>query len=463
VLEAKGESKRNGERVYCGKTKSIRLPGSDDGTKDTLLPTAIGPYRLKVSEQMDSTVVVEFWREVKGDAIARPPEGWDDLGAGGAFVQGRWAWGQEKPSMIERGVAVRTYFRDAETQKRPIVLMSKVFLLLLLCWMAVVCSIISFVSVPLLVGRSLYLLFRVDSPYIHDPLAFVIGSCVVFPGAALVTSSMKLYEGNLAGRFLQWVHHFRMPPRQKWAALSSSIVLWCFVAPLALGLSYELSVVKGSGWFHGAETLADFRSALLSWMVGSAVLNAWAFFSYFSVFTRQFWSNVGNGMLEPQVDDNGNPLPARNHVIEVVGNRTDWQGKRGRVAQFFGIWKAAIIDWDWEKVDKTCLLDEFAIPISRQLASSLVGSMISFILLLNLVPFVVRSENGMVVLPLIGAMERGMFRQQVFRACMITHVIVQLCSSFRGKLELWFETAHTSAKDARYLIGEVLMNYEGEN
>jgi E3 ubiquitin-protein ligase MARCH6 len=423
----------------------------------------IGPYRLNVTQQADSTVIAEFWREVRGEAIARPPDGWDDLGAGGAFVQGRWAWGQEKPSIIERGVAVRNYFKDSETQKRPVVLMSKLAILLVLCWIAVVCVIFSFVSIPLLVGRYLYFLFRVDSSFVHDPLSFVIGGCLVFPATSMLASSIKLHEGNLAGRFVQWVNAIRMPPTQKLLVLAYSVFLWCLIAPLALGLSYEVSVIKASSWFQGAEVLADVRSCLLSWMAGSAVLNAWAFFAYFSVFTRQFWSNVGNGMLEPPLDDNGNPLPPRNHANEVVGSRTDWQGKQGRVAQFFRVWQAAIVDWDWEKVDKTCLLDEFAIPIARQLASSLVGSALSFILLLNLMPFVIRSEHGKVALPMIGLVERGLFRQLVFRCCMISHIIVQLCSSFRSQLDRWFESAHNSAKDARYLIGEILMNYEGDN
>ena len=461
--EATGEAKSNGQRVYNTKTKSIRLPDANDAADDTMLPTAIGPYRLNVQEEIDSTVVVEFWREVRGETIARPPEGWDDLGAGGAFVQGRWAWGHEKPSVVERGVAIRKYFADPKTQKRSTVLMSKVVLLLVLGWIAVVCAIFSFVSVPLLVGRLLYFLFRVDTLYVHDPFAFVMGGCLVFPGLTLVISAIKLHEGNLTGRLIQWARAFRVPPNQKFLVLTFSVMLWCFIAPLALGVSYELTLVKASIWFRGASVLPDFRSLVLSWMAGSAVLNTWAFLAYFSVFTRQFWSNVGNGMLEPPVDDNGNPLPPRNHANELVGSRTDWQGKQGRVAQFFGVWKAAIVDWDWEKVDKTCLLVEFAIPISRQLTSSLVGSMVSFILLLNIVPLIIRTENGIVALPFLGEVERGFFRQLVFRSCMISHILVQLCSSFRGQLELWFESAHNSAKDARYLVGEVLKNYDVRN
>ena len=38
---------------------------------------------------------------VVGEPLQRPPPGWDDLVGGGA--QGRWAWGKESKSPLERG------------------------------------------------------------------------------------------------------------------------------------------------------------------------------------------------------------------------------------------------------------------------------------------------------------------------------------------------------------------------
>jgi hypothetical protein len=52
-----------------------------------------------------------------------------------------------------------------------------------------------------------------------------------------------------------------------------------------------------------------------------------------------------------------------------------------------------------------------------------------------------------------------MFRMLLFRTCMAFHIIVQLCSSFRLALESWFHAAHKAARDDRYLVGEVLMDY----
>lgn len=466
-----GEVNSKGERVFSTAIESIRLPNRDN--EYPFLPTKIGRYRLNLSDKRENdNLVIEFWREVPGIEIPRPPEGWDDLGAGGAFMQGRWAWAKEKRSTIEGGVARRTEFKNPSTQKRSFRLMLKVSILMLLSWFAIIMAVFGFVSIPLAVGRFLYLLFRIDPSYVHDPLAFVVGGCLVFPAVSLMSTTVKLAEGNLTRRIHKWACAFKAPPKLKFVVFAVSIVLWCFIAPLALGLSYEIAVVKTSKWFHGEEEVVDMRSALLSWMTGSAVLNAWAFFSYFSVFTRQFWANIGNGMLEPPLDENGNPFPARNNDEERRANnrgangtvdRMNWQGREGRVARFFGVWRECLLEWNWEKVDRVTLLDEFAGPISRQLASSLVGSMLSFIFLLYFVRFFARSENGLLVFPLFGGIERGLFRQCTFRLCMTVHITVQLCSAFRGQMEGWFEAAHSAARDDRYLIGEVLMNYDRDD
>ena len=45
---------------------------------------------------------------------------------------------------------------------------------------------------------------------------------------------------------------------------------------------------------------------------------------------------------------------------------------------------------------------------------------------------------------------------------MACHVLAQLCLTMRSPLAHWFQAAHKVARDDRYLIGEVLMNYEAD-
>jgi len=82
---------------------------------------------------------------------------------------------------------------------------------------------------------------------------------------------------------------------------------------------------------------------------------------------------------------------------------------------------------------------------------------------MHFVRFLVRSEQGLMTFPIFGEIERGLFRQVSFRVCMVVHVVIQLCSAFRVQIEGWFEAAHSAARDDRYLIGEVLLNYERDD
>lgn len=463
VVEVIGEVKDNGKRVYSASTDVIKIPNDEKSEGYAFLSTSIGPFRLNLRAPDDKDVVVEFWRERRGDAIERPPEGWDDLGAGGAFVQGRWAWGKEKRSNVEESVATRRNLKDPITRRRPVMVLVKIAAVVVLSWIALAFSICSFISVPLAVGRILHSVFRVNQVYVHDPFAFVLGGLFVFPLTSLLVSGLKLGQGGYLGRISYWASSFRVPPRSKSLTLLTSAMLWCAIAPIAFGLSYDISIIKSPAWFHGSETLLDTPTVLLSWLTGLVALNAWAYFAYFSVFTLKFWSNIGNGMLEPPLDENGNPIPVRNNLDDIPGSRSDWQGKQGRVAHFFRVWKASSFDWDWEQVDKTVLLDDFAVPIARQLASTLVGSLLSFMVVLNVFLSLTGNEGSRIALPLFGVVERGVFYQAIFRCCMVSHIGVQLCSSFRGQLNVWLESAHKAAKDARYLVGEILVNYQGEN
>lgn len=489
-----GDTKENGERVLADSMDFIRLPGHTSGD-ETLLPTKIGRFRLKcVIDNDASNSVIEFWKEVPGKEIPRPPEGWDDLGAGGAFVQRRWAWGKERKSVIEGNVAQSSPFRSSKNENFPIHLILRVACLVVFSWFAITTTILGIVSTPLAVGRSLYFLFRISNEYVHDPLAFCIGGCLFFPMMSLLFKASTCAEGDPTRRFGDWLSRFHIPPKSKLYVLLESLVLWLGVAPMTLGISYEIFAVKTSKWFAREEPV---NSLILCWTVGTVVVNTWAFLAYYSVFTRDFWANIGNGILEPPLDGNGMGEVIRNNANEgdreIEGMEEDnvdelyqsWQGKRGRVARFFNVWRSVLSDWEWDAVDHVKLLEDFARPITRQLASALVGSSLSFYFSLYLVPLLARHEEGGVVgkclkwrcclsissninlikcciVPVIGQIDPGLFRKALFRLCMGFHIIVQLGSASRARLEGWFDAAHEAARDDRYLIGEILMNYDEE-
>ena len=47
----------------------------------------------------------------------------------------------------------------------------------------------------------------------------------------------------------------------------------------------------------------------------------------------------------------------------------------------------------------------------------------------------------------------------IFRTFVITSISIQLLNSKKHGLGRWFEAAHKIARDDRYLIGEILLNY----
>lgn len=205
----------------------------------------------------------------------------------------------------------------------------------------------------------------------------------------------------------------------------------------------------------------EIKTLAISWLFGMVVLNTWSYLMYFKFFTRQFWTNIGNGMLEPPFNEDGNfNANAGNREEEAdAENGSKWQGKRGRVAKFFTIVSSVVFDWDWDAVDKTILIDDFALPATREICSALVGSLLSYRFVLYILATLFPSPQGGVTIPLLGFVEHGVSRKFLFRFCMTIHVLFQICCRSRAGINRWFKGAHDAARDQNYLIGENLMNY----
>jgi len=53
----------------------------------------------------------------------------------------------------------------------------------------------------------------------------------------------------------------------------------------------------------------------------------------------------------------------------------------------------------------------------------------------------------------------GSHRVYIFRLAAASTLFVQLCTAFRKQIQSWFGAVHKTARDDRYLIGEILLNY----
>jgi len=57
-------------------------------------------------------------------------------------------------------------------------------------------------------------------------------------------------------------------------------------------------------------------------------------------------------------------------------------------------------------------------------------------------------------------MDRALIVMILYRSFSLIIVSLQLCMCFQEPLKEWFEKAHNAARDERYLMGEILLNYE---
>ena len=262
-------------------------------------------------------------------------------------------------------------------------LVAKVVLLLFFSWCATTLLLVVVVSAPLGLGRLLYSILRVPEKYIHDPMCFALGGVIAVPMLAFGSSFlMSTDDLSTFQKVRQWLGSARAPPARKLGVLAATAMSWLVVCPLALGLNYELCLIKSPGWFSGEEVLIDLQGVAMSWLVGSVLLNSWACLCSFSVFTKTFWVNVGNGMLEVDGEHNRRD---RQQNADAEGDQDGagtlfWQGKDGRTGKFFSILKAALFNWEWDRVDHVALLVECAVPVSKNLGIALLAPSLCYLL-----------------------------------------------------------------------------------
>ena len=287
---------------------------------------------------------------------------------------------------IERGVAQRSCFFGprGKSGTELVLLLCRVLLLLFFSWCATTLLLIVVVSAPLGLGRLLYSILRVPEKFVHYPLTFAVGGFMAFPALSFIGSVLsKVNYTSIWHGLRQWLGSFRFPPLRKAAVLAATAILWFLVGPMSLGLIYELCFIKTSSWFSGEEDFFDPKDLAMSWVVGTVLLDGWACLCSVSFFTKEFWFNLGNGMLEVEGDLRRarQEAAAANEVQQPGGggggaegeNGPVWQGNDGRLARFLSCLKAVLFKFEWETIDHVVLLVECAIPVSKTLCTLLVA------------------------------------------------------------------------------------------
>jgi E3 ubiquitin-protein ligase MARCH6 len=441
-------AKADGQRVLAAGSDFIRLPvllpGRSMRSRSILLPTKIGKYRLERETGNKNEFIINLWIERIGSPIPRPPEGWDDLGADPPDVQGRWAYRSERKSDIERSVACRqSFFQKDDNVPSKFAMACKIMILLLSSWIATTTLLSSIFLGPLFAGRFVYHIFRVPDQWVHDPTAFLIGFLMTFPPTAILARSVARNEHTVWKRLTTWVRGFHFPPWRKSLVLLETSVLFFGLSPLLLGVAYDLAFLKSLDWFSSHERMILWESLWASWATGGLLLYVWSFLCVRGVLTRRFRIFVVEGRAEEGAE---NPADARAAAWQTVGGRLRlrWQGEYGRMAQFLEILYAVMVNWEFDKVDKTVLLHYVAIPIFMGL-SWILAIPVSFVYVSSWL----WDPN---LSPLIRAITT--------RLLLGSSLAWQILRIWSDQVAIWFEKVHATARDDLYLIGEVLQNFE---
>lgn len=403
-------TKSNGEKVLPANADFIRLPKPLPGralrNKSVLLKTKIGRYRLRRAG--GKGFCIQLWEEVRDSPIARPPEGWDDLGVGGAHVQGRWAWGNEKKSAVEHGVADRDrlYHVHMKTFER-LTVHAKLAAIFLLSWLSVVLIVVTAFIAPLVSGRFVFSLLRIPQSWIHDPFGWFIG-CVF------------LFRADKKVRFFlsaAMVFARSVPPVRKLRTVYIALFLYVFLAPLQVGAIYDVFFVENKEWFLGLDSYPFPRHPWRLWFLGSILIeHMWMttdLFGFLPPFHEQAAADPGD------------------------------EGQAGKARRFWSILTNAVCNSDWEDVDATILLDDFAYPVFVELS---VFQLIAI---------------GMPLCLMLSGVGNIVDAASFTRGALLVSVVIRASRAWKGQILDFAEALHRSARDRKYLIGEVLLNYGG--
>jgi hypothetical protein len=112
------------------------------------------------------------------------------------------------------------------------------------------------------------------------------------------------------------------------------------------------------------------------------------------------------------------------------------------MARFVDTWKSVILDWEWDKVDEVTLLKDCAAPVVIELFWTLLFPVASMMVIFWKFPIMSGLARAIFVRTLLGL------------SC-----FVQIGRVWKDQLSSWFEAAHKTVRDDRYLIGEILMNH----
>merc|ERR1712150_204676 len=123
-----------------------------------------------------------------------------------------------------------------------------------------------------------------------------------------------------------------------------------------------------------------------------------------------------------------------------------WGGGGGIVSRVIHIFTSVIFYSEWDKVDRTVLLDESTVPLLCQLLLTLLGP--SFLYLLSLFPIheLRKDISGICCGHDTHELQvSNVYNMIIYRVITTATIILQLVAAFQAELRNWFTAVHNAA------------------
>jgi hypothetical protein len=327
-----------------------------------------------------------------GRPLRRPPraDGWEAGGGGGGGGgdpdQGRWAWGNEPLSAMERALA---------PPRKPLWCLPRLAVLLVCSWAAVLALVLGAAVLPLLLGRAAFALLHIPPRFGHDPLAFAIGVALCWGAHKWAT---RLQQRITPEALDAWVARAKTsrPTLRQLGTVAAFFLVWTAASPLLLGVLFELALVTGGeGWAgRGVRGLHLGQD----WLLGLWLCHELAYLGYLGVLDR-VWGPIQRPPPRPLEGLEGQPPPATYQAaicVRGVGWMDGWMD--GWMCCLFAhparsprrsspppppppphhdtqhtlsSLQAVFLQWDWSKATPQHLLSPFTLPLAASLLEAI--------------------------------------------------------------------------------------------
>lgn len=290
-------------------------------------------------------------------------------------------------------------------------------------WFTVLTLMIFGATIPLLIGRGLFIAFLVIPKYRHDPIAFGVG--------LILSIGLKIIIQNCINGFAPWYHRLTAnpPPIRAIGAFFCFMVLWFGVIPMMLGVVFEVTfITSATDWDElGFKALNGYQQ----WFFGMTLLHVWAGVMLTGWFDDEGVAGRAAALLRGGGGRNQahvpQPIPADNLPHIKLNLENALGGLRGGLQ---GV---------WDGLTMKLLVYDLAMPILLwilQYASLPIAGV-----------FIVRLRDASIM------------SLSTFRNGLATVALFSLLSQLNLPFSDWFQTMHDSIRDEQYLIGRELQDF----